>query len=80
MFDSGIVKRIRTLMVTAFVVGGLSFGVAQLGAGEGGDCEGYHGPCADQGECEELCIELFPLNGGEGICFLWNHCCMCAER
>ena len=41
---------------------------------------GYHGPCDAQGSCYDLCIELFPLNDGVGMCFepLW--CCRCAER
>lgn len=74
-----MVKRISSLLVAAFVVGGLSFGAAQLGAGQALVCEGYHGVCASQGECEDLCEQLFPENGGVGICFP-NGCCMCAEK
>lgn len=73
-------KRISSLLVAAFVLGGLSFGASQLTAGEATDCQalGYHGPCTN-GSCYDLCLQLYPLNGGEGICFP-NDCCMCAER
>lgn len=74
-----MMKRIASFLVAAFVVGGLSYGAAQLRAGEPLVCEGYHGTCTDEQACRDLCLQLFPLNGGEGICF-WNGCCMCAER
>jgi len=74
-----MVKRIQFLLMAMFVLGGLSFGAAQLRADAPLVCEGYHGTCTDPEDCSELCLQLFPLNGGEGICFP-NGCCMCAER
>jgi hypothetical protein len=78
-----MIRRIQSLLMAAFVVGGLTFGTAQLRAGGGGDwCteHGYHGPCDAEGDCYELCIFLFPLNDGVGICFESVWCCMCAEK
>ncbi len=71
-------KRITSLLAGAFVLGGLSFGAAQLRAGEAADCEGAHGTCATQMQCENLCEMLFPGQGSAGICH--NGCCYCAER
>jgi hypothetical protein len=44
-----MMNRISSLLVAAFVVGGLTFGAAQVTAGEVTDCEalGYHGPCTN---------------------------------
>ena len=69
--------------VTAFVIGlivlvGLAFGATQLVADTSGDCQGYHGTCASQMECEALCFMLFPENQGLGNCEP-NGCCLCAE-
>lgn len=77
-----MMKRISSLLLAAFFLGGLSFGAAQLTAGEATDCEalGYHGPCDSEGRCEDLCLQLFPDNNGVGICFTDVWCCMCAER
>jgi hypothetical protein len=77
-----MIKRISSLLVAAFVVGGLGYGAAQLRAAPITDCEtmGYHGPCDPTGSCDDLCLALFPLNGGEGICFTRDWCCMCAEK
>jgi hypothetical protein len=76
-----MMKRISSLLVAALVLGGLSFGAAQLRGGEATDCEalGYHGPCDASGSCYDLCLHLYPLNNGDGVC-LPNDCCMCVER
>ena len=77
-----MLKRIQVFFVAALVAGGLSFGAAQLRAGEMDDECGwpYHGPCDQQGQCYDLCIVLFPDNGGEGHCFVGPWCCACAEK
>lgn len=77
-----MIKRISSLLVAAFVVGGLSFGAPPLRAAPTTDCQamGYHGPCNAAGSCYDLCLALFPLNGGEGICFERDWYCMCAEK
>lgn len=77
-----MIKRISSLLVAAFVVGGLSFGAAQLRAGEATDCValGYEGPCEDEQDCHDLCIELIPENNGAGICFETIGCCRCAWK
>lgn len=77
-----MIKRIPALLVAAFLVSGLCFGTAQLHASQATDCYalGYHGPCTTQTDCEVLCLELIPENGGAGICFLIVRCCRCATK
>ncbi len=73
-----MIRRMRSLFLAAFVVVGLTFGAAQLWAGQGSEC--LYGPCDEEGQCEELCLDLFPLNGGAGFCIVHTWCCMCAEK
>jgi hypothetical protein len=78
--EGTMIRKIRSAAVAVVVVSAFAFGTFQLRGGETATCEGTHGPCSDQPECERLCEQLFPENGGIGICFLPEGCCMCAER
>lgn len=82
MSISRMVRRARQFLLAGAVIGGLSFGVSQLFAGNQGDCPypPYHGPCGPGDDCYELCIALFPENGGVGHCNTSIGCCICAER
>jgi hypothetical protein len=77
-----MLKRLSSVLLAAFVIGGLGFGATQLRAGVTTDCQvlGYHGPCDTHGECFNLCIQLFPEGNGTGFCDTRFSCCMCATR
>lgn len=72
--------RMAGVILGLLVSAGLSFGASELFAARTLDCgPGYHGTCSTQQECEDLCLVLFPNNGGIGTCE-FNNCCRCAER
>lgn len=71
-------KRIFSLLITAFVVGGLTFGASEVIGSDAfdvcGDDPGEIGTCPpfDQESCQDECEEQFMTTGG---CF--QGCCIC---
>lgn len=76
---SSRIREVAVWMVAILVIAGLGFGASQLFAAQPSACDGYDGTCANPQECHDLCLILYPLNGGAGLCD-GNGCCRCAQR
>lgn len=77
MSTSPTVKRISRFIVAGVVLSALGFGASTLLARDMPYCHGYTDTEAD---CIQLCVQLFPENGGQEVWHESTGCCVCAER
>lgn len=77
MSKSPMVKRISQFILAGAVLGGVTFGASTLLARDMRYCHGY---TETEEDCIQLCIYLFPENGGHEVWHESTGCCVCAER